>query len=341
MQLYKKLSESLIKCLACRHHCQISNGKTGICGVRQNQNKELKLLVYGRPCSIAIDPIEKKPLYHFLPSTEVLSLGTFGCNFKCAFCQNWDMSQISSKFSASLLKRQVLSSKSLDFFSPEKILELATRNKVHSIAYTYNEPTIWTEYAMDIAKLAKEQGVKNVYVSNGYMTRETCDYIIQYLDAINIDLKSFDEDFYLKICKAKLQPVLDNIKYLHDKGLWLEITTLIIPEENDSDDELKQIAKFIISIDKNIPWHLSAFHPSYQMMEKESTSFEKLLRAKEIGLQAGLKYIYIGNVLSGEHNNTYCPECRELLIKRDYMDGEVVGMDKGKCKCGRLISGIF
>ena len=295
--LYECQINNVIKCLACSHYCQIPDGKTGICGVRQNVDRELKLLVYGRPCTVAVDPIEKKPLYHFLPGTKILSLGTFGCNLGCSFCQNWEISQVSQK---SRVKSQKLSFtelvNKLEYWEPERIVEYAIKNKIPSIAYTYNEPTIWTEYAMDIAKLAKEKGIKNVYVSNGYMSRETCDYIVPYLDAINIDLKSFSETFYQKICHAKLQPVLDSIKYFYKHKVWLEITTLVIPNENDSDKELKQIVEFIANLSRDIPWHISAFHADYQMMDKKSTEIKVLLKANEIGRKAGLKCIYLGNI---------------------------------------------
>lgn len=337
MLLYQTLKQKMLKCLACSHQCIIRPGDSGICGVRQNQAGQLKLLVYGRPCSLAVDPIAKKPLYHFLPGTEIFSLGTFGCNFRCKFCQNWDISQIrqNSKTTVSLFEN-------LRYWSPEDIVQETKDRGLPSIAYTYNEPTIWTEYAIDIARLAKKQDIKNVYVTNGYMSRQTCDYISQYIDAINIDLKSFSEDFYFKTCQARLQPVLDNIVYLHQQGLWLEITTLVIPGVNDTEEELKKIADFLVNVSPDMPWHLSAFHPNYQMLDKPSTSYAKLLQAKQIGQQAGLKYIYIGNLPVQEHNNTYCPQCNELLIERKYMDAAVKGLSKSRChKCQERIAGVF
>jgi len=336
--------ENGIKCLACCHYCRLAEGKSGLCGVRVNNHGELKLLVYGRPCAVNIDPIEKKPLYHFLPGTEVLSLGTFGCNFSCGFCQNWDISQLTKK--DGVVDGEEINwqgfLKNLENVPPEKIAERAAKNNLPSIAYTYNEPTIWTEYAMDIAKLAREQGVKNIYVSNGYMSPETCIGLEKYLDAINIDLKSFSDKFYLKTCGGHLQSVLDNIRRLHKAGVWVEITTLVIPGENDSDEELKQIAEFIVSVSPDMPWHLSAFHADYKMNTHEPTAPESLVRGREIGKKAGLKYVYIGNVEAGEYGNTFCPVCRELLIERGFMSAGIKNLKEGRCgKCGEKIAGVF
>ncbi len=280
--LYKKIKNNLVQCQACAHYCAIKEGKTGKCGVRQNVGGRLQLLVYGRPVGLQVDPIEKKPLYHFLPGTKILSFGTFGCNFKCEFCQNWDMSQTYAELTQN--------------YTPEEIVALAVKYKTPSIAYTYNEPAIFAEYARDIMVLAQDRGLKNVWVSNGYFSKETLEYIGPYLDAINIDLKSFSDEFYQKICGAHLQPVLETIKRVHKRGIHQEITTLLIPGENDSDKELKQIAEFITFVDKNIPWHISRFHPDYKMLDKDITPYGSLTRAREIGLKAGLKYIYLGNI---------------------------------------------
>jgi pyruvate formate lyase activating enzyme len=250
---------------------------------------ELDLLVYGKPVAIHVDPIEKKPLYHFLPGTKILSLGTFGCNFRCEFCQNWEMSQNAN------FKLQIAE---LETIEPKEIVKMAIKYKTPSIAYTYNEPTIFVEYAHDIMVLARKAGLKNVFVSNGYESMETWEYIGPYLDAINIDLKSFSDEFYKKQCGARLQPVLDSIKECHRRKIWQEITTLLIPDENDSDEELKQIAEFIASVDKGIPWHISRFHPDYKMLGKDETSLKSLNRAKRIGKKAGLKFVYLGNVFT-------------------------------------------
>jgi len=288
--IYTQLDNNQVQCQACSHSCAITEGQTGICGVRKNISGELNLLVYGKPVALQIDPIEKKPLYHFLPGTEVLSLGTVGCNFRCDFCQNDDISQFS--------KGKDISDwlANLEDWPPERVVQEAVDNNLPSIAYTYNEPAIFVEYAHDIMKLAQEKGIKNVYVSNGFESKEAWDYVLPFLDAINIDLKSFSNEFYQKICGGRLAPVLDNIKKVFKQGVHLEITTLVIPGENDSAAELKQIAEFIANLSKDIPWHLSRFHPAYKMMAKEVTSYESLFKARELGLKVGLKYIYLGNV---------------------------------------------
>lgn len=331
MKLYKKL-DNFVQCLACSHSCHIAVGKIGLCGVRRNDDGVLNLLVYGKPCVVHVDPIEKKPLYHFLPGTEILSLGTFGCNFHCGFCQNWDISQMTKD------KEKI----NLNYFSPEDIVAIAQKNKILSIAYTYNEPTIWTEYAIDIAKKAKAEGIKNVFVSNGYMTEDNARYLSKYLDAINIDLKSFSDRFYQTNCGARLSPVLNNIRQFWNNGVWVEVTTLLIPGENDSDDELKQIAEFLVSVSPDIPWHLSAFHPDYKMTNKPATLLDILLKAYEIGRKAGLKYVYVGNVEGEDFSQTYCPNCREVLIKREWMKLVENKLINGACpKCEEKIKGVW
>ncbi|MBS3141233.1 AmmeMemoRadiSam system radical SAM enzyme [Candidatus Woesearchaeota archaeon] len=321
--LYKK-EKNHVKCLACSHYCIIPENKTGICQVRKNINNKLFLLVYGKVISHHIDPIEKKPLYHFLPGTNIYSIGTIGCNFKCDFCQNYEISQ----------EREI----SGEDMQPEQIVKEAIKNKCKSIAYTYNEPVIMTEFAIDIAKLAKKSNLKNIYVTNGYETKECIDFISNYIDAMNIDLKSFSNKFYLKNCKAKLQPVLNTIKYSHEKGIWIEITTLIIPGENDSEKELNQIAKFISSIDKNIPWHISRFFPMYKMQEKSFTPEKTLQKAYEIGKKY-LNHVYIGNI--NKENNTICPKCKKEIIERhNYIT--ISKLKDSKCPyCNEKIAGVF
>ncbi len=331
--LFKKLNDNFVQCLACAWYCKIAPGKTGICGVRQNIGGELFLLVYGSAAAINIDPVEKKPLFHFLPGTKIFSLGTLGCNFGCGFCQNWDISQ-SSK--TSKIEKTGCN------LPPEKIIEYCIKNKIPSIAYTYNEPAIFFEYAYDTAILARKNGVKNVMVSNGYSSAEAIEKWRGTLDAINIDLKSFREEFYQKNCKARLEPVLENIKKFREIGVWVEVTTLIIPGENDSKEELTAVAKFIKSVSPSIPWHISRFHPDYKMREKDSTSEEKLLEAYEIGKKTGLKYVYLGNVFDEEHESTYCPSCGSRLIKRRGMGAMIENLKNGACaKCGEKIEGIW
>lgn len=287
--LYKKKEAKKVQCLACAQRCLISDGKYGICGVRQNINGKLNLLVYGKVVSRNVDPIEKKPLYHFLPKTFAYSIGTFGCNFKCGFCQNFDISQAkeSKFFTKGIFGTDM---------TPEQIVNEALKTKCKSIAYTYNEPTIFIEFVKDVAVIAKKKGLKNVLVTNGYMTKECFDFVSDYVDAMNIDLKGFSDEFYIKNCKAKLEPVLETIKRAHEKGIHIELTTLLIPGENDSEKELCGIANFIASVDKNIPWHISRFFPMYKMLNKQATGIEKLKLAEKIGKKAGLKYVHFGNV---------------------------------------------
>lgn len=346
--LYKKLDNNKVQCTACKQNCIISSDNTGICGVRQNKNGKLYLLVYGKAVSANMDPIEKKPLYHFMPNTEIFSIGTVGCNFACDFCQNWDTSQITKDLKNKLLKEKKISKIDAEVskfgynLQPEKIVETCIEKNIPSIAYTYNEPTVFFEYAYDTAKLAHEKGIKNVFVTNGYETEEALNLIKPYLDAMNIDLKSFSDEFYKKICKAKLQPVLDTIRLAHKLGIWIEITTLIIPGKNDSEEELKKIADFISSVDKNIPWHVTAFHPDYKMVDIPSTGYNILNKAYTLGKKAGLKYPYVGNILDDKHSNTYCPECKTLLIKREGYFVGIENLKNGKCnKCSNKIAGVW
>ncbi|HLC86780.1 MAG TPA: AmmeMemoRadiSam system radical SAM enzyme [Candidatus Nanoarchaeia archaeon] len=284
----KPISSERVRCTACAHRCLITKGKTGICAIRKNIDGKLYLMVYGKVVSKNIDPIEKKPLFHFLPHSYSYSIGTFGCNFRCGFCQNYDISQFKETES-------YLEGIFGEIAEPSKIVEEAIRTKCRSISYTYNEPTIFIEFVKDIAELAKKKGLKNVLVTNGYMTHECLEFIAPYVDAMNIDLKSFTNEFYLKNCGAKLEPVLESIKLAHEKGIHIEITTLLIPGENDSETELENMAKFIASVDKNIPWHISRFFPMYKMLDKETTPYERMKIAEKIGKKY-LKYVYLGNI---------------------------------------------
>ncbi len=288
--LYKKLDKGRVRCNACNHRCIILDKKRGICGVRENREGKLYSLVYGKIIAEHIDPIEKKPLYHFMPGSFSLSIATIGCNFKCLHCQNADISQISKEKpeDVKILGEDV---------KPQKIIQDALDNKCPSISYTYTEPTIFLEFALDCMKLAKEEGLRNAWVSNGYMTKETLDLITPYLDAANIDLKAFSEEFYRDVCGAKLKPVLENLIEIKKRRIWLEITTLIIPGKNDSEKELKQIAEFIKSeLGDDTPWHVSRFFPHHKMQDVPPTPIEKIYAAVEIGRKVGLKYVYPGNV---------------------------------------------
>ena len=322
---YQILDRNKIRCNLCHHRCVISKGKRGICQVRENRNGVLYSLVYGKIVSSNIDPIEKKPLFHFYPESTAYSIATVGCNFHCLHCQNWEISQVKNE----IVGKEI---------TPDNIVQNAINNGCQSIAYTYTEPTIFFEYAYDIAKIAHRKGLKNLFITNGYITEEALKEISSYLDATNIDLKSMDDSFYRKVCGAKLQPVLDNIKLYHDLGIWVEVTTLIIPSYNDDSDELKRIAEFITDIDACIPWHVTGFYPAYKLNDISSTSVETLRKAVKIGRKAGLEYVYQGNINQGE--NTYCPECKELLIKRDNFSTTINNIENEFCPyCGKHIAG--
>jgi len=346
--LYEKLGDDKVKCLACQHYCRILPDRTGICGVRRNDKGDLYLLVYGKAAAVHVDPIEKKPLYHFLPGTAALSIGTIGCDFACRFCQNWDISQVPKEIKKKyqdLKEQKNQLGKIIDSgrnLLPEEIVSYAVNKNIPTIAYTYNEPAIFFEYAYDTAKLAHEAGIKNVFVSNGYESKEAIEKIAPYLDAMNIDLKSYQEEFYLKMCQAKLAPVLETIKRCHDLGFWLEVTTLIISGYNDAEEELKKLAEFLVSIDPSVPWHISRFQPAYKMSSVPPTPVKALHKAYNIGKDTGLLYIYVGNVLDADHESTYCPKCGELLIRRSGYTVEVMSFKNGKCgKCGEKIPGVW
>ncbi|PTB83997.1 AmmeMemoRadiSam system radical SAM enzyme [Sulfurovum lithotrophicum] len=329
MQYYKKVEgKENISCLLCRHACKLKEGQTGICGVNQNAEGKLKTLVYGHPIALNVDPVEKKPLYHLLPGTKVLSFGTVGCNFKCPFCQNWDISQTN------------IINKNIEV-SPEQMVELTLKEGASAIAYTYNEPTIFYPYAKDIGVLAKEKGLKNIFVSNGFETHEIIEDMSTWVDAANIDLKSWDEAYYKKVLKGGLEAVKDTLRRMVKAGIWVEVTTLLIDGENDSDTTLEEMARFIAEdLGVDVPWHLSAFYPHYKMLEHQATGIDTLQRAERIGKMAGLKHIYLGNVpIAG---NTYCPECDTLLIDRTGYNVTTNRLKEGSCPhCSKPIAGVW
>ncbi len=322
---YHKLDNSKVQCLACHHKCVIEMNACGKCGVRINENGILFSKAYALTPGLNLDPIEKKPLFHFQPGTLSLSVGAYGCNFSCAFCQNYILSQSVKEPDFKLPKIHL---------PPEDIIKQALDYECPSISYTYSEPTVWAEYTLDTIKLARKHGIKSVYVSNGFMSDELLVELAPVLDAANIDLKSFSNDFYLKYTGARLDPVLDNIKKLHDSGVWVEITTLVIPGLNDSPEELREIAEFIAGIDSKIPWHISRFFPMYKMLDREPTSVETLIDAYEIGKTKGLNNVYLGNVMDTKRESTYCPECGEIVIMRDRYNVEILYSDDLQChKC--------
>ena len=328
---FEKLADNRVKCYLCRHNCIIDEGKKGICRVRENHGGILYSLVYRKLISENIDPIEKKPLYHFYPGTTSFSVATVGCNFRCLNCQNYEISQL-PKDHDQIVGKDV---------APEKIVEDALSYRCKSIAYTYTEPTIFFEYAYEIAKLATQKSLKNVFVTNGYTTREALTTIKPFLHAANVDLKSFSKETYKKLCGARLENVLDCIRSYKEMGIWIEITTLIIPEINDSGSELRQIAEFIKSVGPEIPWHVSRFYPKYRLIEKPPTPVDTLRMARKIGLEAGLRHVYEGNVPGEGGENTYCYKCKNILIKRygyQIIENNIVN---SQCPaCNAVIDGI-
>ncbi len=327
MRFYETTSKG-IRCLLCRHYCNLKDGQTGICGVNKNENGSLVNTVYGKVAALNIDPIEKKPLYHFLPGTTALSIGTVGCNLQCPFCQNWQISQTGDlSFSKKV--------------TPAQIVELALKNGCKTIAYTYNEPTVFYPFARDVALTAKTHGIKNIFVSNGMESPEIIDDMKGVADAFNIDLKSFNSSFYKKTLKGSLEGVLDTLKLLRKNNFWIEVTTLVVPGENDSKAELSDIAGFIANeLGSHTPWHISAFYPQYKMTGKNRTSLQSLQTAYETGIEKGLKYVYKGNV--AEPGITKCPDCgKELIVRNGYYitKNNIVN---GTCKyCNTKIEGIW
>jgi len=332
--LYKKLKDKKVQCRNCAHYCVIPPEKRGICGVRENKGGKLYALNYEKAVAIHIDPIEKKPFFHFLPESRSLSIATVGCNFKCLSCQNWDISQM-PQLTGKIEGQEI---------SPKEIVELALKNKLPSISYTYTEPAIFSEYALDIMKLAKKRGLKNNWVTNGFWSKELFDLISPYLDAANVDLKGFSEEFYIKYCSARLQPVLDALKRLKKKKIWVEVTTLVIPTLNDKKEIFKNIADFIKSeLGSETPWHITQFLGtiSWKLQHLPETPIETLKKAYEIGKEAGLKYVYTGNVPGLPSENTFCPKCGTLTINRTgYF---IARHDKnGQCpKCGQNLNLIL
>jgi len=329
--LYEKLKNKKVRCNLCPHHCVIEEAKRGICGVKENKEGTLYSLVYGRAVASGVDPIEKKPFFHFFPGSYAFSIATVGCNFSCLFCQNADISQFPKE------KKEIIG----EFLPPEEIVSYAKRNKCKSISYTYTEPTIFFEYAYETAKIAHQQGIKNNFVTNGFISKEAIKLISPYLDAANVDLKSFGDDFYKKFCGARLQPVLDSLKLMKELGIWVEVTTLIIPTLNDSAEELKSIAEFILGLGQETPWHISRFYPHYKMADLPPTPVETLHKAREIGKKVGLNYVYSGNVPGDEGENTFCPHCGKKVISRYGFQTLKNYIKEGNCPyCGTKIAGV-
>jgi len=311
--LYKKLTAKKVRCKNCAHYCNISPGKRGICGVRENIGGKLYALNYGKVIACHVDPVEKKPLFHFLPGSYSLSISTIGCNFSCLNCQNWDISQ---RFKENSPAGGEIPGENI---SPQEIIKLVIKKKLPSISYTYTEPAIFSEYALDIMKLAKKKGLRNNWITNGFWSKELFGLISPYLDSVNVDLKSFSDEFYVKNCRAKLQPVLDTMKLIKKAGIWLEITTLIIPTLSDSEKTFKDIAKFIKEeLGPETPWHVSRFSGtiSWKLQHIPETPVETMKAAYQIGKETGLKYVYTGNVAGLPSEDTFCPKCNSLCLDR-------------------------
>jgi len=330
--LYEKLGDQKVQCHLCAHRCRINPGKRGICGVRENRKGVLCALTYGMLIAENVDPIEKKPLFHVYPASKSFSIAAAGCNFSCDFCQNYDISQFPREI-------QEVPGRPTN---PQDILEHAVRTGARTIAYTYTEPTVYFEYAYDTARLARQKGLRNIFVTNGFMTVEALDIISPYLDAANVDLKSFRDDFYRKRCGGRLQPVLESLRKTKEKGVWVEVTTLLIPGLNDSEEELRDIAFFIVSLGVETPWHISRFYPRYKMEQWSVTSVETIHKAAQIGKSCGLKYVYSGNIPGDEGENTSCSHCGRLLIARYGYHIEQMNLRGAACpQCGTILEGLF
>jgi len=322
-----------VECFLCAHNCHIKDGKRGICQVRENRDGILYSLVYGRLVSQNVDPIEKKPLFHFLPGSLSYSIATVGCNFRCSHCQNYDISQYPRRHEGAVIGNNS---------SPEQVVAAAQDYGCQSISYTYIEPTIFFEFAYDCAQLAHKKGIKNIFVSNGYTGPEATRKIAPYLDGNNIDLKAFTDKFYREVCGARLTPVLDTIRLMKELGVWVEVTTLVISGWNDSDNELQQIARFIKGIDPEMPWHVTRFHPTFKMTDREATPPSTLQRARAIGLSEGLINVFVGNIPGDGGENTICPNCKKSVIERMGFSIVSQNLKYGKCGyCGEPIAGVL
>ncbi len=329
--LYDRQEGERVACFLCGHRCKIAPGKFGLCNVRENREGTLYTHSYGLLIARNIDPIEKKPLYHFHPGSYSYSIASTGCNFRCEFCQNWEISQIDEARRLGIAGRMA---------DPLSVVSEAAKSGCRGISYTYTEPTIFFEYALDIARSARELGLDNVFVTNGFMSGEMLDMFHPLLDAANIDLKSFRDDYYRKICRGRLDPVLRSIEKMRVLNIWVEVTTLVVPGLNDSSAELKDIASFLAGVDREIPWHISRFHPQYRMTDAVATPVDTLRRAYQIGVEAGLHYIYLGNVI-GKENNTFCYKCGKLLIERAGLGVRKNKVENGKCpQCKTAVAGV-
>ncbi|WP_022661343.1 AmmeMemoRadiSam system radical SAM enzyme [Paucidesulfovibrio longus] len=332
-ELWEPISENRVHCRLCRQYCVIPDGETGLCGVRENRGGVLHSLVYGKVAALNLDPVEKKPLYHFLPGSQTFSFGTAGCNFSCAFCQNETLSQ-TPRNGGGVPGRSA---------SPEELVTAALRNQARSISYTYSEPTVFFEFMRDTAAEAQKAGLKNILVSNGFQSPACLEQLGPLIQAANIDLKAFTDKFYKELCGARLAPVLENLKTMRGMGWWLEITTLVIPGWNDSPEELGRIADFIgQELGRDTPWHVSRFHPQFRMATTPPTPVATLETALQAGKDAGLRFVYIGNVPGHDADNTYCRDCGARLLERVGFGVARNDVQDGKCgRCGVAVPGVW
>lgn len=331
--LYEPLKDDTVKCNLCNQRCIIKSGRRGLCSVRENRNGKLQTLVYDKVIAQHIDPIEKKPLFHFYPGTLSYSIGTVGCNLRCRFCQNADIAQMATDYDGRIVG---------NYATPDQIVEAAVNGNCKTIAYTYTEPTVFFELALATSKLAHKQGIKNIFVTNGFMSTEALDMISPFLDAANVDLKAFSDDFYKKQCSARLAPVLETLKKMKALDIFVEVTTLLIPGLNDDPKELKELAVFIANeLGDDTPWHVSRFHPTYRLMDRPATPVKTLINARNIGLNAGLKYVYTGNVPGEASENTFCYKCGAKIIVRTGFYVEQNSVINNQCPhCGATIHGV-
>ncbi len=332
--LWEALTDRRVRCDLCAHHCEIAPGQLGICHVRRNVDGELFSRVYGMTTSMAVDPIEKKPLFHFRPGARTLSVATVGCNLGCQHCQNCSISH----WPRGRAPDEEVPGR---YTSPEDVVGAARARRCEVIAYTYSEPTIYLEWALDCARLAAAQGLKNIFVTNGYMTAEAVELVAPYLHAANVDLKGLDDEMLRREIKGESGPVLRTIRDLHARGIWVEVTTLVIPGSNDDEPQLRGIARFMADLDPNIPWHVSRFRPTYQRTDRPPTPEQTLHRAVQIGQEEGLRHVYCGNVWGDDHESTRCPGCGRTVIRRHGYSLSGVHMTDGACAaCGEQISGV-
>ena len=328
---YEKLDGGRVRCTLCPHECEVADMERGTCSVRENRGGTYYTLVHSRPCSLAVDPIEKKPLFHFLPGSRAFSIATAGCNIECKFCQNWQISQFRPEDVRGA------------YYPPDKVVEEARRSRCASIAYTYSEPVVFYEYMYDTAVAGRKEGVRSVIISNGFINKEPVLELCKVLDAVKVDLKAFTEKFYRETCRGELKPVLDALKWIKETGIWLELVVLIVPTLNDGEDEIRRMCEWVYKeLGPHVPMHFSRFHPTYMIKNLPITPTRTLEMARRTAVETGVQFAYVGNVWGHPYEHTYCPRCGELLINRAGYSTTVTALENGKCKkCNVEIPGVW